>query len=554
LRQQLVAQGAWLSSFLRGWLLGPGPARRGHGLLALASAATCLVCLVLMTTYPWGRDQSIYAVLGHGLLRGQVPYRDLWDFKPPGIFFAYAAAEAWFGKSMTSIRWLEIGGHVVSILCSIVLARRLQGSALAGWFAGAIMMLAYTMLDFWHTAQPETFGGMLTVVALTLVVPRVEHTTSRVNALIAGVLIGGAGLMKPQLSGALIVFGAYVLRQNPEAHWKRRVLPLAALLAGALATALACAAYFILRDAWSDLWWTLRHFVPGYTALGWHAGQSPLGMFHFALVELLTKFSVYVPVGIAAALILPSAHSREHEGLFLVLGLVVFHAVGIALQAKFFQYHYGATLPLAALMAGFGWAKLWWTAVARGWAQCTLFALAALVAGLTCTGVPDLPGSGWQRAQWRFHLLLRGSGDATARERLDSAIARVAGFDLAADREVATWIKGQTGPDETVLVWGFEPAIYWFAERRPATRFIYNVPQRTAWQRAVARRRFMDDILRAKPAVVVVQHADIFPSVTGKMNDSAADLADFPEFAVWLDSNYHPAGYRFNFEYFRRLP
>jgi hypothetical protein len=275
-------------------------------------------------------------------------------------------------------------------------------------------------------------------------------------------------------------------------------------------------------------------------------------MFHYALVESLVKFSVYIPIGVGAALILPSAHSREHEGIFLTAGLVVFHAVGIALQAKFFQYHYGATLPLLALMAGLGWSKLWWMAMPRGWLSITIFAVAALLSGLVSTGVPDLPGSSWQRTQLRLRWLFRRRHDVADRIPLDAAIARVAGFDLGADQAVASWIKGQTGPNDSVLVWGFEPAIYWFAQRKLATRFIYNVAQRTAWQRPIAQQRFMADIRNSNPLVVVVQHADIFPSVTGGTGDSAAALADFPEFAQWLQSQYFAAGYRFNFEYFRR--
>jgi hypothetical protein len=30
--------------------------------------------------FGFGRDQGIYAVVGSGILRGEMPYRDLWDF------------------------------------------------------------------------------------------------------------------------------------------------------------------------------------------------------------------------------------------------------------------------------------------------------------------------------------------------------------------------------------------------------------------------------------------------------------------------------------------
>jgi len=147
---------------------------------------------------------------------------------------------------------------------------------------------------------------------------------------------------------------------------------------------------------------------------------------------------------------------------------------------------------------------------------------------------------------------LRHMREPSARVQLDGKIARAASFDLSADREVAKWMKSQTGPDDRVLVWGFEPAIYWFAERRPATRFIYNVAQRSPWQQVRARQWFMEDIGKNKPVVVAVQHSDIFPGVTGHNTDSAADIADFPEFEKWLEARYSPAGYRYNFEYYRR--
>lgn len=552
MHQAILAYSESLLNSLLTSLIGPPHAKRGNGLLALLAAVTSLLCLALITTFPWGRDQSIYALIGHGILRHQIPYHDLWDFKPPGIFFVYAVAEAWFGETMAAIRWFEVMGLGASIFCLVVLSRRFQGSSLAGWCAGAFFTLAHVMLDFWHTAQPESFGGMLTLAALALIVPRDQHRTTNLQAYLAGALLGAAGLMKPQLAGGLIVFAAYVFRQVPDSPWFRRLWPLFALGLGALTPLVACVSYLITHGAWSDFWWTMHDFVPGYTALGWHGGNAPLSMFHHALVESLLKFSVYIPIGVGAAFILPSAHSREYEGLFLTAGLVVFHAVGIALQAKFFQYHYGATLPLLALMAGLGWSKLWWTAVPRGWTSITTFAVAALLSGFVSTAMPDLPGSGWQRTRLRLHWLFHREYDVVDRNHLDAAIARVAGFDLSADLDVASWIKGQTGPDDSVLVWGFEPAIYWFAQRKPATRFIYNVAQRTAWQRQIAQQRFMTDIRKRNPLVVVVQHADIFPLVTGGPGDSAADLADFPEFAQWLQSRYFAAGYRYNFEYFRR--
>jgi len=61
-----------------------------------------IVVLILLIsspilTYPHGRDQGEFAVIGRGLLNGRVPYIDLWNPKPPAVFYVYAAAIAIFG-------------------------------------------------------------------------------------------------------------------------------------------------------------------------------------------------------------------------------------------------------------------------------------------------------------------------------------------------------------------------------------------------------------------------------------------------------------------------
>jgi hypothetical protein len=64
-------------------------------------------CLLILT-FAFGRDQGIYALVGEGILQGKVPYKDLWDFKPPGVFFVYALAQGVFGKNMMAPRLVEV--------------------------------------------------------------------------------------------------------------------------------------------------------------------------------------------------------------------------------------------------------------------------------------------------------------------------------------------------------------------------------------------------------------------------------------------------------------
>src|SRR5690554_932389 len=73
----------------------------------LAAIAVAGVASLFLLTFGHGRDQGIYAAVGRTILEGGAPYRDAFDFKPPGIHLAFAAAEAAFGRGERAIRVLE---------------------------------------------------------------------------------------------------------------------------------------------------------------------------------------------------------------------------------------------------------------------------------------------------------------------------------------------------------------------------------------------------------------------------------------------------------------
>src|SRR5437773_10929315 len=73
--------------------------RRG---LAVALAFVVLRALPNLT-YPMGNDQATYGLIGDALLHGQKLYRDVWDMKPPGIFWTYAVMVKLFGTVMWSV-------------------------------------------------------------------------------------------------------------------------------------------------------------------------------------------------------------------------------------------------------------------------------------------------------------------------------------------------------------------------------------------------------------------------------------------------------------------
>src|SRR5712691_3211454 len=86
----------------------PDLARTGSRRWLLAALVVVAFIALPSITYPIGRDQATFCVIGQGLLRGQQLYRDLWDNKPPGIFWLFTLVVKVFGPVMSSVGLVDI--------------------------------------------------------------------------------------------------------------------------------------------------------------------------------------------------------------------------------------------------------------------------------------------------------------------------------------------------------------------------------------------------------------------------------------------------------------
>jgi len=517
--------------------------------LLAVSLLTIAYLFVQMLMFRYGRDQGIYATIAEAMLRGGMPYRDAWDFKPPAIYVIYAVTRAVLGPGEWAIRLVEVLGLASVVGAFVILARRFFSDARIGVVAGALAVLVHAELEFWHTGQPESFGGMLTVWALVLATfePRPGDPRARTKQLgawsLAGALYGFCFLLKPPLGGAALVSAAFAalrmrasLAGRPLSERIRRLLsPFVFMASGSALVLAACALWFVERGAFRDLYDTLFIFTPHYTKLGWEDATIP-GMVYLAFEEWFVDLSSANAAGLLAAFILAPIAPREREGVLHVLLIIAVQLIGVAMQGKFFPYHYGASLVLGSLVAGLGVCKLWQKAIAKGPLALLAFAAALPVIVYARSATRNTQTDFLDRCIARQKQLL-GMSDTT-RVELDAKLYSVADVSYDADRRVAEFLRRELGPNELAFIWGFEPMIYDMAERRPASRYIYNVPQRVAWFKDRARAELMADLDLRPPKAIVVEHRDVFPAVTGDAIDSADALKRFPALAARISERY----------------
>src|SRR5689334_7831963 len=107
-------------------------------------------------------DQGLLSSVAKELSRGQTLYRDVWDQKPPGVYFGYLAAFDIFGWRASSIAWMDIVATAATALLLFAIVRPLgtpSTAALAAALYSALTIPSwlYRHGGFLERLAAETF-------------------------------------------------------------------------------------------------------------------------------------------------------------------------------------------------------------------------------------------------------------------------------------------------------------------------------------------------------------------------------------------------------------
>jgi len=510
----------------------PLPHRRlvltGLGVL-LCVAAVLLVAPMLL--YPFGRDQGVFACGADVLRRGGTLYRGFWDLKPPGIYYLYRLSFIAFGRSMLAPRLLDLLFSLATAGGLVMIGRRLA-SLWAGVAAAFLFLCRYGLgFDYWHSAQADGFASLpLALAALTMLAA--ERRRSWWLACLCGALVGLAVVTKFTL-GIFVLLPLLALALNREQRLAPRAARAAAYLLGSslvvgatvfvIWRAHALKAMIEIMFAWNSHYAAIRA-----SGLGVIAGQTWRFWFghDHAILVLAGLFAL---VGLAGLV-------RRREGGWLQWAPTAWLAlmlVQVYAQGKYFEYHWLPALPPFCLLAGVGITASWRALRER-------VASANAVRGLAAAGLVVLMAalvSGY-RAQFSQEIGV-ANGRVPMATFLDSFRDRQ-DFSLSADLQVAQFLRQHTAPGTPALVWGFEPIIYFLADRPPASRFISQQPLVTPWSPPEWREELLTDLRRKRPQYILVVHNDVMPWVTLRPYDSAGELAYFAGLADLLRRDYCP--------------
>ena len=310
-------------------------------------AAAVLALVVLATRGIWFGDpvaefdEQLYSLVGWRMTHGDLPYIDLWDRKPFGLFAIFAAAHWLFGPEPIAYQALAAVFALAGAMLVYGLARDLVDRATAT-VAGALYVMLMALYGS-QSGQSEIFFMPLMLAMLWLVRDWRRPDATR-RALWAMALGGLALQVKYTVLPQCLFLGAYALygrwRSGASVAGLLKLSALFALL-GLLPT-VAVAAFYGAIGQFDAFWFA--NFVSFFDR-----APSEAGRLHPKLLVGILPLAIPALVGLYAAFRLNPPRDWRIYGLFAGWALSV--AASVLLPATTYLYYLAALAPAAVLLA-----------------------------------------------------------------------------------------------------------------------------------------------------------------------------------------------------------
>lgn len=490
---------------------------------------------------PLQRDQGVYAACGSILLHGGAPYRDCWDTKGPLTHYTYALAQLLFGLNLSGPVILS---SFLTALTGIILwrvARRWLGNSLGeaiGWAAALTYGWVVVAIPFDMNAQSEGFANLFLALAVWGMLDGHERK-SRWRLIGAGVSLALAVLYKYTIAsvGAALVIACLTSFWPKTSDDKRHILRFAVYVSsGALVTVVIFFLYLLSQNA---LGFALEHLAfmltefPKVTvnpALLLFPGESGPPLFYLQRTwDQFLRLPVLYTSGIAGCIL--AIQRKRSWGWLLAIWLAA-ALITVYPQKVMTLYHWTLAIPPLCLAVG----ALAWEVRDRRWA------LAAVAIGVAAN-----IGVRVYEDQWR----VVGPSLTGQQTRAEFFASQAVQDEL----EVADYVRDHTMPDDLIWVWGNHSIMYYWADRRSPTRFIFNSPLMAQIGPNEFQPRWKEEVLAA-----LYQHPPTYIVITWydrtwfDFQNPVDEFAALPGYQQFLDRYYRRETFMSRFAIHRLTP
>jgi hypothetical protein len=419
-------------------------------------------------------DSGVYAYIGSAILDGELPYRDVWEHKPPVGFYLNALALALFGHSPWAIWWLNVIWVSLTSITFFLMIKKMMGVIPA---STASLLFAITAM------QPQLFqgGNLMEVYGLLFQVLIIGATftffSKSLNrwVVIVGILTGLAFLTKQTtialgISSIFAIFVISLLRREVKQALLRPFL----FAGGFLTPILLAAGYWLFNEArYEFLDAVFLHslsYVGARVSFLWSLKNTVLNIFP----ELFVSHIYYIAAGAFILYFLENHRwflarlRRDRDsspkeispveltllGIFMALPLEITFA---SLGARNFGHYFLTLIPAGATVVAY----IIWKATH------------GIRAAVSSKRPPSLLSAGWlllfiASSWWLIGAVLRAAPDANQLASINRIFSGY--YEIS---EMEQYIIDTTKPGDRMLVWHIHAGINFITGRQAAARVLF---------------------------------------------------------------------------------
>lgn len=478
-------------------------------------------------------DDQMFGYFGWRIAHGATVYRDVWDNKPPGIYWINALGMLIGHDSYLGIVALCVVALVAAHFCFFAISASLY---FRGAAAFSTILLSFFLTHAFYTGgtnRTETFVVPCELAAVLFYV-RGFARDRWWKWYSVGLFAGLAFLFKQVGLAAWGAMGLHtiILMFTRDVSVRDGVRRCLLMLAGLVTLVGAAVVVLLARGALAEAWFAVFAFNRAYFATG--SSRWPYSYMHWYLLKehffpiLRLPLLMAIAGAIHATLwsLRPRFRPREIEQplrelkpvcpryflLFAMWYIVSFW--GALLSPHAFRHYLVPTIPPLLLMAGYlvnvlqAEMRLLVRLQQRAW----------VAAAFVAIGYFSIDAG---RRQWE--------------EMSKLWVFRVEQGERAQWEVIGDAVKAVTGPGDKIQCWGYYPGVYLWARRENANR--YTTTEKVGQVRGKADfvMRELDEKLKANPPAVLVVSAEDYEWLHGRRPDKGEPAV---KLGPWIDELY----------------
>ena len=428
---------------------------------------------------PIDRDEGEFAYAGWRMLHGGIPYLDFYNMKMPGIYAFYALLFALFGSSVAAIR---MGLIIVNVINAFLVYRLTKkwSDYRTSLYSCICYLIFSIQVELQGTSTHAEHIAMLFVLSGFLIFTSAVKYKSGIQLFWSGFLLGTALIVK-QPSFSFIAMGFFFLfaeKFRNKLATKEFLKTSSVFIAGAILPLLSAVVLLSIAGAGKNFYLFAFQYAKEYVSfLTIQDGVNNLNVIFSKALAPNIFLWLLVPAGIVISFF-QSGKSTAKIWFFIFSFLAV--AAGYYFRPHYFQFLVPAS---------------------------SMFAAAALVAGEKFFHQRN---STLRYLPFLYLVFAAGSYIHNNRSLFsagsqDELIREIYGQDFFnATKKAGEYVAKHSNENSTVAIFGAEPEIWFYAQRKAASGYLYVYPLLEHHKFVqLMRQQFYEEVKKNQPEILV---------------------------------------------------